>query len=258
MTKNTENPQELAPSKSVSTLYDLLNTLSPFNLQESWDHSGLNLGSMQQDFTDIYVCLEVTLPIAATIPPKSLIISHHPLFFKPMQGFCYDTYPANIAKILIQKDCALISMHTNFDTTHLNAYFATEVLGFDGLHQDGIALSGAIEPIELTALVYRIKDRLGINPLRYTQGSSIIESVAIVCGAGSAYLYQNALKANSCLITGDIKYHDAMIARSLQISLIDVEHYQSEKFFPQIIKSILKTKGYQAIIKDCNNPFAYL
>ncbi|PAF45264.1 Nif3-like dinuclear metal center hexameric protein [Helicobacter sp. 11S02596-1] len=246
---------------NVSEIYEFLNSISPFELQEKWDNSGLNLGDKNQICQEIYVCLEATAQIADTIAPQSLIITHHPLFFKPIKTFYYDDYPANIAKILIEKNCSLIALHTNFDTTHLNAYFAKDVLGFVGLKADGIALSGAIEAIDFRLLVENIKQKLAIpshNPIKCVQSSDKIDFVSVVCGAGASHLYENPLGKNACLITGDIKYHDGMIAKSRDISLIDVGHYQSERFFSQIMESILKTKGYQAIIKDSKNPFAYL
>ncbi|PAF54152.1 Nif3-like dinuclear metal center hexameric protein [Helicobacter sp. 13S00482-2] len=242
----------------VYEIYEFLNTLSPFSLQESWDNSGLNLGSKESTVSKIYACLEISEAIAEEIDPESLVISHHPLIFKSLKNFIWDTYPANIAKILIQKNCSIISMHTNFDTTHLNPYFAKKILGFDKLTPDGIALKGMIEPTKFASLVESVCRSLGIKNLRYTQSSENINSIAVICGAGSSYLYSDSLKPDSCLITGDIKYHDAMIAKSLKISLIEIEHYLSERFFPEIIKSILKTKGYEAIIKDCKNPFTYL
>ncbi|MDO7253455.1 Nif3-like dinuclear metal center hexameric protein [Helicobacter cappadocius] len=242
----------------VFEIYDCLNLLSPFQLQEKWDNSGLNIGSQESEISKIYACLEVNEEIAKELHPQSLIISHHPLLFKPIKNFTWDAYPANIAKILIEKNCSLICMHTNFDTTHLNPYFAKEILGFENLFPDGIALRGNLEGIEFVSLLEHISKSLKLTNLKYTQSSDTIDSVAIICGAGSSYLYSDSLKPNSCLITGDIKYHDAMIAKSLKISLIDVGHYPSERFFPEILKSILKTKGYKVIIKDCKNPFTYL
>ncbi|PAF51237.1 Nif3-like dinuclear metal center hexameric protein [Helicobacter sp. 13S00477-4] len=242
----------------VCEIFDLLNIISPFELQENWDNSGLNLGSQEQEFKNIYACLEINTQIANDVLPQSLIITHHPLIFKSLKSFDYDTYPINIAKILIEKNCSLISLHTNFDCTHLNHYFAKNILGLKNLKQDGFALSKKVSNLDFMCLVKNIKKTLDIPTIKYTKSSDKIDFISVVCGAGSSFLYQRKLPKNSCLITGDIKYHDAMIAKSLNISLIDVEHYSSEKFFAQIIETILKTKGYQVIIKDSKNPFAYL
>lgn len=242
----------------VREIYNLLCLDSPFELQESWDNSGLNIGSLSAEIKEIYSCLEVTVQIANEVLPHSLIIAHHPLIFKAIKNFDYQSYPANIAKILIEKSCSLICMHTNFDTTHLNVYFSQNILGFEGLKPYGIALGGAIEPIFLQALSQRVCQKLSLKTIRYVQATQTIENIFIVCGAGASYIYNNVFPQNSCLITGDIKYHDAMIAKSLGVSLIEVEHHSSEKFFAKIIQNILKNKGYEVIIKDFKNPFEHI
>ncbi|EMH44654.1 putative NIF3 family protein [Helicobacter pylori GAM93Bi] len=122
----------------VKEVLGVLNRLSPFELQESWDNSGLNVGSKNHEFSHIIACLEITLQIALNAPQNALIITHHPLIFKPLKTLSYEAYPGNILKILIQKNISVISMHTNFDKTHLNKHFARALLGFDGLMEKGL------------------------------------------------------------------------------------------------------------------------
>ena len=61
-----------------------------------------------------------------------------------------------------------------------------------------------------------------------------------------------------CFLTGDIKYHDAMEALALNISLIDITHYGSEWFFSQILCEILNHNGIKAIIKNSKDPFTIM
>ncbi|GAA7263045.1 hypothetical protein HpCK38_18820 [Helicobacter pylori] len=48
-----------------------------------------------------------------------------------------------------------------------------------------------------------------------------------------------------------------MLAQSLGISLIDVGHYESEKYFAQILHKNLKNFGYEAIISPLKNPLEF-
>ena len=41
-------------------------------------------------------------------------------------------------------------------------------------------------------------------------------------------------------LTGDIKYHEAMEAKALGISLIDIGHFESEIFFSEILYKLLE------------------
>ena len=57
---------------NISHLLDILDSLSPFSLQESWDNSGLILGSKDGSFKQIYVALEVTQELLEQIKKLNL------------------------------------------------------------------------------------------------------------------------------------------------------------------------------------------
>ncbi|GHP50638.1 GTP cyclohydrolase 1 type 2 [Helicobacter pylori] len=236
----------------VKEVLEVLERLSPFELQESWDNSGLNVGSENHEFSEIIACLEITLKIALNAPKNALIITHHPLIFKPLKTLNDEAYPGNILKILIQKNISVISMHTNFDKTHLNKYFASVLLGFENLMEKGLMLVKENANIEFDALVKKIKSSLGVGSLACVKSSPIIKDLAFVCGSGASMF--SSLKAQSCLVTGDVKYHDAMIAQSLGISLIDATHYYSERGFALIMAEILHSFNYLVTIENFKNP----
>ncbi|MFP6031242.1 Nif3-like dinuclear metal center hexameric protein [Helicobacter pylori] len=236
----------------VREVLEVLNRLSPFELQELWDNSGLNVGSENHEFSEIVACLEITLKIALNAPQNALIITHHPLIFKPLKTLNDETYPGNILKILIQKNISVISMHTNFDKTHLNKHFASTLLGFDNLMEKGIMLVKENANMEFDALVKKIKSSLGVGSLACVKSSQMIKDLAFVCGSGASMF--SSLKEQSCLVTGDVKYHDAMIAQSLGISLIDATHYYSERGFVLIMAEILHSFNYLVTIENFKNP----
>lgn len=248
----------------VKEIYTLCDRISPFATQESWDNSGLNLGCMESSCESIAVCLEITREIALSLPPKTLIITHHPLFFRPFQNFIYESYPANIAQILIQKACCVLSLHTNFDKSHLNAYLTHQVLGFSHFKADSheLIMHGELESVKLITLAQQIKQKIHAPSISFIESDKdsqhdLISYAYVVCGSGCSLMYEIAHKNNACLITADIKHHDAMIAKSMGLSLIDMGHYESEKYFVQIFDSILQNEGYNAIIMDCKNPFCF-
>ncbi|WP_104761344.1 Nif3-like dinuclear metal center hexameric protein [Helicobacter cetorum] len=240
----------------VGEVLEVLNTISPFEFQESWDNSGLNLGSKNNEISEIIACLEVTLEIATHAKQNALIITHHPLIFKPLKALDYTTYPSNILKLLIEKNISTISMHTNFDKTHLNKHFAKTLLGFDNLIEKNLILVKENLNWEFDKLLEHVKFCLGVEKLACAKGSQMIKEVAFVCGAGAFALH--SLKPQTCLITGDIKYHDSMIAKSLGISLIDATHYYSERAFAQIVAEILHSYDYLVTIEHFENPLQFI
>lgn len=249
------------PRFKISQILELCDSISPFNTQESWDKSGLNLGSVYDEFEEIVLCLEATLPIAFELKPYSLLITHHPLFFRPLEQFLTHSYPSNIATELIRKHCSLISLHTNFDKSHLNAYLTHKILKFEHFYQsqNGLMMSGNIPPTPIHTLIAQLKEHLQIANVRFTPSidSQPIRELHIVCGSGCSFLSHITPNSHSCLITGDVKHHDAFSAQSMGISLIDIGHYESEKYFGEILQPILQNAGYNAIIADCKNPFHF-
>ncbi len=81
-------------------------------------------------------------------------------------------------------------------------------------------------------LVHSIKNALNINhPVNVTPTQKSIKRIAICTGSGGDLVKMAAVKQCDVLITGDIKYHDAQMAKEMKIGLIDIEHYYSEVIF---------------------------
>ncbi len=96
----------------ISELLDKLETLAPLSLAQDWDNVGLLLGDPQREFKQVLITLDVT-PNAVNKALEigtDLILSHHPLFFKPISRI-NDPMLLKLAENRI----AVISMHTNLD-----------------------------------------------------------------------------------------------------------------------------------------------
>lgn len=245
----------------VADIYQTLDSISPFALQAQWDNSGLNVGNMQANFEQIYVALELDMQIATTLPKNSLLIVHHPLIFQPLRIIQTDIYPSNLIALCLQKQIHVIAIHTNFDITHLNKAFARK-LDLESLkfypngEQDFSLIYSTNTPISTHILATHIKNTLQLQTLRYTQQDSMLQNLYITCGsnAGAYHIAQ----CGDCVITGDIKYHDAMIAASNGISFIDVPHFESECIFSDLVVKALQKYHIQAIIANLHNPFCYV
>ncbi len=65
-----------------------------------------------------------------------------------------------------------------------------------------------------------------------------IESVAFCTGSGKDLLKSVPMSGADVFITGDIGYHDFQFANENNFSLIDISHFNTEKYFPEVFKRI--------------------
>ena len=238
----------------ISEIYEKLNTISPFELQEKWDNSGLLVGDMERDFEHIALGLDLDKERLEQAKENTLFIVHHPLIFSGLKQLDFSIYPANLLEIMVKKNLSLIAMHTNFDKTHLNSYVFEKVLGFKKEFQNEFVCktTGLWSKDELLAL---LKDKLGLETLRVVSPKQKITSIALTTGAGASLMDEvNA----DCFLTGDIKYHDATKAMSQNLMMVDIGHYESEKFFVDVLMKELKNLGILGIISQSQNPFEIL
>ncbi len=236
---------------TVQELYNHLDNISPFALQEQWDNSGLIVGEMGREVSEVAVSLDIDAAMIDAAKEGTVFVVHHPLIFTGLTALDFARYPANLIEKMIRKRQSCIAMHTHFDTTHLNRYVFEKVLGFTiDAEQDFVCIArGAWQQQALLAM---IKERLGLSVLRVVGHAEPIRSVALTTGSGASLM--DAVQAD-CFLTGDIKYHDAMKAHAEGRMLVDIGHYESERYFGPLMQGLLENLGILAIIMPSENPF---
>jgi len=244
----------------VSEIYEFLDKLSPFDAQEEWDNSGLNLGSFDDEFDKIYISLDLDLDLVQDLSSNSLVLLHHPLIFKPLKSINYDSYSTKILRELIRKNISLIALHTNFDLSHLNAHVLNEILGLKVYKKDDFLLYAKLdkENQDFDIFYKKVSKDLQLEQSPFVKCKEKIKNIAFCTGAGMSLL--SKVQAD-CFLTGDIKYHEAMEAKARGISLIDIKHFESEKYFSPLLFALLekylKKNKLKAIMTNSENPFTY-
>ncbi len=242
----------------IEEIYDFLNTISPFSLQESWDNSGLIIGNMEDEFTQVYISLDIDFELLNQLSNGTLLITHHPLIFSGLKKINFDSYSTKLLELMIKKDIKLISLHTNIDKTHLNRYVMEKILGFKILNEDDFILSAKCQPLNFDDFYELVKNKLGLEFKKVVKCSETISSFSLTTGSGMSLL---PFVKSDVFLTGDIKYHDAMEAKIRNISLIEIGHYESEVHFNAVVYGILekylKKNKILAIMGQNQNPFEY-
>ncbi len=120
----------------LKELLKVFEEVAPLSLQESYDNSGIQLGSPDQEVTRALVCLDVTPAVLREAIKKKcdLIISHHPLIFEGIKRVSGKTATEQVLLEAIRNNVAILSLHTNLDNVKggVNSRLA-EKLGLERL-----------------------------------------------------------------------------------------------------------------------------
>lgn len=98
-------------------IIDIMEQLAPSFLAESWDNVGLQIGNKEKEIKKVMISLEINNKIVDEAISKNvdMIITHHPLIFKPMKRIDYSDPIGEIINKLVKNDINLYSAHTNLD-----------------------------------------------------------------------------------------------------------------------------------------------
>lgn len=101
----------------LSEIVNFFNEKAPLVLQESYDNSGLLIGDASKDISKVLISLEVTNEVIdEAIKGKcELIISHHPLIFKPLKRLTNQSLTESLVVKAIKNDISIYAIHTNLD-----------------------------------------------------------------------------------------------------------------------------------------------
>lgn len=109
----------------------------------------------------------------------------------------------------------------------------------------GIGILGEIDKeVEISKFSLEVKNRLKAHYIRLTKSNEKkIKKVALCTGGGGSLLEQVSRKNVDLYITGDITYHAALRAKELGLNVLDVEHFDTEKFFVEALYNQLIKLG---------------
>lgn len=113
---------------SIQQIVKALNTLAPWDLAESWDHVGLQIGGPNRKVQRILLAVDLNRDVLEEGLKQKVdgFIVHHPLLFKPLFQVNPETAAGYYLSMLLKNDLFLIAAHTNMDKAErgLNGYLA--------------------------------------------------------------------------------------------------------------------------------------
>ncbi len=249
--------------------------MAPPSLQESYDNSGLLIGTAADPCTGVLVTLDVTEAVVdeAVAKGASLIVAHHPLIFTGLKRISTTNHVGATVIRAIRNGIAVYAIHTNLDNVldgvngmmaaRLGLIHTSVLVPKSGTLDEGIG-SGAIGEWEVAKspeeALNLVKERFALQVIRHTPFLQRPVKRVALCGGAGSFLISNALRSEADLyITSDVKYHEFFGAEGRMI-LADIGHFESEQFTSDLLFGRLREKFPNfAVLKSMveTNPIKY-
>ena len=103
--------------KKLSEIISVLENFAPRAYQETYDNSGLIVGSPEMEISGALICLDSTEAVVdeALRLKMNLIIAHHPIIFSGLKKINGKNYVERTIIKAIQNNIAIYAIHTNLD-----------------------------------------------------------------------------------------------------------------------------------------------
>ena len=227
---------------TVNDVFLFLDSIAPFDTQLPFDNAGLLIGSGGDEVTKIGVCLDITPDNVRYAAENgiNLIVSHHPVIFHPLKRLA----PGEAAYDLAAGRIAAICAHTNLDAAvggvndalcdclgleNVKDLNDPEYLGFPAIARIGKLPSCRFgDGASAKTLADYAVECTGAYGARFVDAGRKIKTVAVCSGAGGGLIKSALCNGTDALISGDIGYHEFLLALEKGLSVIDVGHFASE------------------------------
>lgn len=221
---------------TVEEIYEALEREIPDTLREPWDNDGLMCApDGSREVERAIVALDITESVVdyAISEGADLIVTHHPLIFKPLRSISENGNVSRKVIKLIQHGIAVISLHTRADkvTGGVNDILA-DILGLTDTEPFGEGNLGRIGMLDgetsIEDFSYTVKEALGADCVKVSDACIPVQKVAVVGGDGKDFVKDALSLGADTYVSGRISYNMMVEAAEMGINLIEAGHYFTE------------------------------
>jgi len=241
---------------TVRDIYNFIDSIAPFNTQEEWDNSGLLVGNENAEVNKILFTLDITEYVInqAVTGEFDLIVSHHPLIFKPASQILSDMLVYKTVKCGVN----VISAHTNFDKAvdGINDELC-RALGLDNFEKIGdtyLNIATVDESVTSTDFVKKVKTSLNTT-VRYNSLVKKIKRIGVCGGSGCDFLELAKKLDCDAFVTGDASHHKFLDADEMDILLVAAGHFETENIAVKTLADKVKNNfDIECVLAVQNTP----
>ena len=234
----------------VKEIISVIESFAPLSIQESWDNSGLCIGSPEAEVNSVLLGLDCTPELVdeAVACGADMIVTHHPLIFSGLKKISPDNQVGSAVIKAVQAGISIYAAHTNADKVMAGVSGAmaarlglvnVSILDEDG-EGTGLGVVGDLPvPLPVEDLLSVVKERFSLNVLKTSKPlEGKVSRIALCGGSGGSLIGAARRSGAQVYISGDISYHNFFAEKGFMI--MDVGHYESEIEIVDILFSLIK------------------
>lgn len=243
----------------ISTIVDYLEQYFPFAIQETWDRSGLQVGSLDGEATKVMVSLNCDLASVEKAIENGceLLVTHHPFLLNKFDNYNTDTAYTRVLEKALKYNLTIVSFHTCLDRgiagVSMNHWLISKlpVCEIKDYDETGIGKMAVLDDeYDFDTFVELVKNRFNLETVRTNEHyGKKIRTVAICGGSGFDDINRLIGKVD-CFISGDCKYHQGQVATENNLAVIDASHHL-EVIMEQGVANMLSCFELEIITADC-------
>ncbi len=214
----------------IKEIIQSIEQLAPLSLQEEYDNSGVQVGDVNREATGALLAIDVTENVIeeAISLGCNLIISHHPLAFRPFKSLTGKNYVERCLLKAIKNDIVIYAAHTNLDNAQKGVNFKlAEMLELENVK--------ILLPKENSLLKF-----VTTVPLQYAES---VRNALFNAGAGYIGNYDNC----SYNIIGEGTFRAEKDANPY-VGEIDEMHFESEVRIETVLPVMKKEEVLRALL----------
>ena len=255
----------------LGIIVDALERFAPLAWQEEYDNSGLQVGLFDEagmplgreaEIKGVLVCLDITEAVIDEAAARgcNLVVSHHPLIFRPLKNVSGTTYHQRCVAKALRLGIALYAAHTNLDNAlggvswEMAARLGlrdVRVLvpssdcgsGVIGVLPEAVPAEDFARTLAVVFKAPHLRYCLPSKPASFSDdgagnAATLIRTVALCGGSGGEYIPDALAAGADCYITGEIRDHDYFEAEGCM--LVALGHYESEQYTIDLLARYLE------------------
>ena len=220
----------------VSEMVSWLDQIAPRSLAADWDNTGLLMGDFSSDVNKVLVCLTLTKDVAdeAINQKVQMVVTHHPLPFKPIKNMNTSSSDGSILWKLATKGIGVFSLHTRWDDAQ------------GGINESLLELIGA----KNLGPIISSQSKEEVKLVTFVPGESLqkVSEALFEAGAGVIGNYREC----SFTIEGTGTFFG-----NEQASPVVGKKGQREKVLEQRLEVVCPTSRIQAVVSALKNSHPY-